>query len=175
MTQREVAIFAGGCFWCMVHPFDQWEGVESVISGYIGGHTENPTYKEVCTGLTGHTEAVQITFDPTKISYSRLLDIYWSVSDPTDSGGQFVDRGSSYRPGIFYTSDEQKVLALASKEALEKSGRFEKPIVTEITPAGPFYEAESYHQDFYKKDPRHYQRYRQASGRDEFIEKHRVK
>ncbi|MCW6662718.1 peptide-methionine (S)-S-oxide reductase MsrA [Aerococcaceae bacterium NML160702] len=162
---KEIAILAGGCFWCMVHPFDQWDGVESVVSGYTGGHTVNPTYKEVCSGTTGHTEAVKITFDPEVISYEKLLDIYWAISDPTDSGGQFVDRGTSYRPGIFYTNEAQRQKAEASKAALEASGRYDKPIVTEITEAGPFYDAEDYHQDFYKKEPAHYQRYRSSSGR----------
>ncbi|MGY4105096.1 peptide-methionine (S)-S-oxide reductase MsrA [Ignavigranum ruoffiae] len=162
---EEKAIFAGGCFWCMVHPFDQWDGVISVVSGYTGGHTENPTYRQVCSGETGHTEAVEITYDPSKISYEKLLEIYWQVSDPTDAGGQFVDRGDSYRPVIFYTTPEQKQLAEASKKALSQSGRYDQPIITPIEPAGPFYPAEDYHQDFYKKDPVHYQRYRSGSGR----------
>lgn len=162
---EEKAIFAGGCFWCMVHPFDQWDGVISVVSGYTGGHTENPTYRQVCSGTTGHAEAVEITFDPEIISYDKLLEIYWQVSDPTDAGGQFVDRGDSYRPAIFYTTEEQKQLAQASKEALSKSGRYDRPIITPIEPAGPFYPAEDYHQDFYKKEPVHYQRYRSGSGR----------
>lgn len=162
---EEIAIFAGGCFWCMVQPFDQWEGVIKVTSGYTGGHTENPTYKEVCSGLTGHTEAVEIIFDSNIITYEQLLDIYWQISDPTDLEGQFVDRGSSYRPTIFYTSQDQKLKALASKQALIESGKYQKEIVTPIEPAGPFYPAEEYHQDFYKKEPIHYQRYKQASGR----------
>lgn len=161
----EKAIFAGGCFWCMVHPFDQWQGVEAVVSGYTGGHTKNPTYKEVCTGTTGHTEAVEITFNPEIIDYDKLLEIYWQVSDPTDAGGQFVDRGSSYRPAIFYTNERQKEQALASKAALAASGRYTKPIITPIEPAGPFYPAEDYHQNFYQKEPVHYQRYRSGSGR----------
>lgn len=174
MSQKEIAILAGGCFWCMVKPFDQWDGIESVISGYTGGHVANPTYKEVCTGTTGHTEAVQITFDPTVISYSEILDIYWQIMDPTDAGGQFVDRGSSYRPEIFYTSPEQQEIAEASKVALDQSGRYDKPIVVPITKASEFYEAEEYHQDFYKKDPEHYARYSQASGRVAFIEEHKA-
>ena len=116
---QERAIFAGGCFWCMVHPFDQWEGVLSVTSGYTGGHTVNPTYKEVCSGTTGHTEAVEIVFDPEVISYNQLLEIYWQVSDPTDAHGQFVDRGNSYRPAIFYTTPQQSEKDQASKEALQ--------------------------------------------------------
>lgn len=151
----------------MVKPFDQWEGVHSVTSGYTGGHTVNPTYEEVCSGETGHTEAVKIVFDPSKISYEQLLDIYWTISDPTDADGQFINRGSSYRPGVFYLNDEQKAKAEASKRALDQSGRYDKPVVTEITAAGPFYDAEEYHQDFYQKDPEHYQAYRIRSGRDQ--------
>lgn len=170
MTEK--AIFAGGCFWCMVHPFDQWEGVERVTSGYTGGHRPNPSYREVCTGLTGHTEAVEIVYDPEKISYDQLLDIYWSSMDPTDAEGQFGDRGPSYRPVIFYTSEDQKERAQASKEALEASGRFDGPIVVPIEAAQPFYPAEDYHQDYYKKQPDHYQRFAEASGRKAFIQRH---
>lgn len=165
-NQQETAVLAGGCFWCMVKPFDQWDGVHSVTSGYTGGHTVNPTYEEVCSGETGHTEAVKIVFDPTIISYDELLDIYWEISDPTDAGGQFVNRGSSYRPGVFYLTEEQKLKAEASKKALDISGRFDKPVVTEITSASTFYGAEDYHQDFYQKQPEHYQAYRVRSGRD---------
>lgn len=165
-NQQETAVLAGGCFWCMVKPFDQWDGVHSVTSGYTGGHTVNPTYEEVCSGETGHTEAVKIVFDPTIISYGELLDIYWEISDPTDAGGQFVNRGSSYRPGVFYLTEEQKLKAEASKKALDISGRFDKPVVTEITSASTFYGAEDYHQDFYQKQPEHYQAYRVRSGRD---------
>ena len=150
----------------MVHPFDQWDGVHSVTSGYTGGHVENPTYEAVCSGETGHTEAVKIVFDPSVISYEKLLEIYWSISDPTDAGGQFINRGSSYRPGVFYLTPEQQATAEASKAALDQSGRYDKPVVTEITAAGPFYDAEEYHQDFYQKDPEHYQAYRVRSGRD---------
>lgn len=164
--QQETAILAGGCFWCMVNPFDQWDGVYSVTSGYTGGHVVNPTYEEVCEGETGHTEAVKIIFDPTIISYEEILDIYWSISDPTDADGQFINRGSSYRPGVFYVSEEQKGKAEASKAALNHSGRYDKPVVTEIIAAGPFYDAEDYHQDFYQKEPEHYQAYRVRSGRD---------
>lgn len=168
---QEVAIFAGGCFWCMVHPFDQWPGVISVESGYTGGHVMNPSYEQVKTGMTGHTEAVKITYDPAIISYQKLLEVYWSVIDPTDLAGQFVDRGSSYRPEIFYTTPEQKELAEQSKEHLDLSQRFSKPIVVPITEATEFFVAEDYHQDFYKKNQTHYQRYRQGSGRDQFIER----
>ncbi|MBG9984262.1 peptide-methionine (S)-S-oxide reductase MsrA [Aerococcaceae bacterium DSM 111022] len=169
----EKAIFAGGCFWCMVKPFDQWDGVESVISGYTGGHTENPTYREVTSGMTGHTEAVEITFDPEQISYDKLLEIYWNSMDPTDANGQFGDRGSSYRPVIYYTTQEQQQEAEASKKSLDESGRFSAPIVVPIEPAEPFYEAEEYHQDFYMKEPDHYNRYAHGSGRVAFIERHK--
>lgn len=156
----------------MVKPFDQWPGVTTVISGYTGGHVPHPTYEAVCSGQTGHLEAVQITFDPNKISYAQLLDIFWQQIDPTDAGGQFADRGSSYKTAIFYHNDEQKGQAEASKQRLAQSGRFNRPIVTPILPAGPFYEAEDYHQDFYQKNPGHYQRYRQGSGRDQFLLQH---
>lgn len=169
----ETAIFAGGCFWCMVKPFDQWEGVESVISGYTGGHTDNPTYHDVTTGTTGHTEAVKITYHPDKISYETLLDIYWSSMDPTDARGQFGDRGSSYRPVIYYTTEEQRVAAEKSKLALGQSGRFKRPIVVPIEPAVTFYEAEDYHQAYYLKNPDHYNRYAHGSGRVAFINKHK--
>lgn len=169
----EKAIFAGGCFWCMVKPFDQWDGVESVISGYTGGHTENPTYREVTSGTTGHTEAVEITFDPEQISYDKLLEIYWNSMDPTDANGQFGDRGSSYRPVIYYTTEEQRQQAENSKKVLGESRRFSAPIVVPIEPAEPFYEAEEYHQDFYLKEPDHYNRYAHGSGRVAFIEKHK--
>lgn len=174
MAAKEKAILAGGCFWCMVKPFDRWDGVESVISGYTGGHVPNPTYEQVCTGLTGHTEAVEITFDPSIISYEKILEVFWSVMDPTDSSGQFGDRGSSYRPEIFYTTPEQKEIAERSKVTLDNSHRYDAPIVVPITPASTFYPAEEYHQDFYKKDPAHYERYSVGSGRVAFIEKHRV-
>lgn len=168
----EKATFAGGCFWCMVKPFDQYDGIISVISGYTGGHTENPTYKEVCSETTGHYEAVQITFDPAIYSYQRLVEIFWQQIDPTDPGGQFYDRGSSYRTAIFYHSEEQRKIAEQSKDQLAVSGRFTKPIATEILPAKPFYPAEEYHQDYYKKNPLHYNRYRIGSGREAFIQSH---
>ena len=152
----ERAIFAGGCFWCMVEPFETMEGVESVLSGYTGGHTENPTYETVCMGGSGHTEAVEIIFDPSKISYETLLEIYWQQTDPTDAFGQFQDRGESYRPVIFYLDETQRVLAEKSKEALANSGIYPDPIVVTIEPAKPFYLAEEYHQAFYKKDPARY-------------------
>ncbi|EPB7531785.1 peptide-methionine (S)-S-oxide reductase MsrA, partial [Listeria monocytogenes] len=153
----EKATFAGGCFWCMVKPFDTQPGIEKVVSGYTGGHTVNPTYKEVCSGTTGHTEAIQITFDPAVFPYEKLVEVYWQQTDPTDAAGQFVDRGDSYRPVIFYHNEEQKEIAEKSKAALDASGRFKKPIVTEIAKAETFYPAEEYHQDFYKKEKAHYE------------------
>lgn len=171
-SKYEKAIFAGGCFWCMVHPFDQHDGIESVISGYTGGHTENPSYEEVKSGQTGHTEAVQITFDPEVITYEELVDIYWQQTDPTDAGGQFADRGDSYRPVIFYQDEYQRQIAEQSKKDLANSGRFEEEIVTQIEPAQTFYPAEEYHQDFYQKNPDHYSQYRQLSGRQPFIDKY---
>ncbi len=149
----ETAIFAGGCFWCMVQPFDSLPGIEKVRSGYTGGHTENPTYEEVSSHTTGHTEAVKIWFDPTQLSYAELVEIYWEQTDPTDAMGQFQDRGDNYRPVIFVADDTQRAIAEKSKAALAASGRFDAPIVTTIEDAQPFYEAEEYHQDFYKKDP----------------------
>lgn len=144
----ERAIFAGGCFWCMVQPFEEQDGILSVRSGYTGGHTENPTYEDVCGGRTGHTEAVEIIFDEMKISYADLVELYWAQTDPTDAFGQFEDRGDNYRPVIFYEDDRQKAIAEQSKARLEASGRFDRPIVTRIEPAQPFYEAEEYHQAF---------------------------
>jgi peptide methionine sulfoxide reductase msrA/msrB len=170
--RQELATFAGGCFWCMVSPFEEMPGIIQVVSGYTGGHKENPTYEEVCSGTTGHYEAVQITFDPDVFPYENLLDIFWRQIDPTDPGGQFYDRGRSYQTAIFYHNEEQKRKAEASKKALEESGRFDKPIVTEILPASPFYPAEEYHQNYHKKNPLHYKMYSRGSGREAFIEKH---
>ena len=149
----ETAIFAGGCFWCMVQPFDTYPGIEKVESGYTGGHVVNPTYEQVKAGGTGHTEAVRITFDPSVVSYADLVEIYWQQTDPTDAFGQFQDHGDNYRPVIFVKDEEQRAIAQASKDALANSGRFTDPIVTTIEDAQPFYVAEDYHQDFYKKDP----------------------
>ncbi|MFD1706688.1 peptide-methionine (S)-S-oxide reductase MsrA [Siminovitchia sediminis] len=168
----ELATFAGGCFWCMVKPFHEMPGIKKVISGYTGGTLANPTYEQVCSGLTGHTEAVQITYDPEVISYNQLLDMYWMQIDPTDAGGQFYDRGGSYRPAIFYHNEEQRLLAEESKKQLDRSGRFSKPITVPVEPAKPFYEAEDYHQDFYRKNPVRYQAYQHGSGRAQFIERH---
>jgi peptide methionine sulfoxide reductase msrA/msrB len=170
-TKDEKATFAGGCFWCIEHPFEKLEGVSAVISGYIGGRKKNPTYEEVSAGATFHFESVQITYAPSKISYLELLDVFWKQIDPTDPGGQFVDRGLQYRTAIFYHNEEQKNLAEESKDQLDKSGRFDEEIVTEIIKADLFYEAEEYHQDFYKKSPREYKAYRRGSGRDKFLER----
>jgi len=171
--RQEAATFAGGCFWCMVPPFENLEsgGVKEVVSGYTGGTTENPTYEEVSTGQTGYLETVQVRYDPAKISYEKLLDAFWHNIDPTDTGGQFVDRGRQYKTAIFYHNEVQKAAALKSKEELERSGRFKGPIVTDIRPATKFYPAEDYHQDYYKKSPFRYKLYRAGSGRDSFIEK----
>jgi peptide methionine sulfoxide reductase msrA/msrB len=170
-TKLEKATFAGGCFWCMEHPFDSLAGVTEVVAGYTGGHKADPTYQEVCAGKTGHLEAVEVTYDPSKIGYQELLDAFWRQIDPTDPGGQFVDRGSQYRTAIFYHNEEQKRLAEASRDELAKSGRYDKPIVTEITKAGRFYEAEDYHQDYYKQCPVRYESYRQGTGRDTYLKK----
>lgn len=172
MSEVQVATFAGGCFWCMVKPFEEELGIIKVVSGYTGGHKENPTYEEVCSETTGHYEAVQITFDSQIYPYEKLLDLYWQQIDPTDPGGQFYDRGRSYETAIFYHNDEQKVLAEESKEDLHKSGRFSKPIATKILPAAPFYEAEDYHQQFYKKNPSRYNSYSHGSGRETFKKSH---
>jgi peptide methionine sulfoxide reductase msrA/msrB len=165
------ATFAGGCFWCLESDFAKIDGVTEVVSGYIGGETENPSYHEVSLGGTGHAEAVQIHYDPDKITYRELLDIFWRHVDPTDAGGQFVDRGSQYRPAIFYHDAEQRRLAHASRQALAQSGIFEKPIATEIVEFTRFYPAEDYHQDYYKKNALRYELYRQHSGRDRFLTK----
>lgn len=172
MTQSiKKATFAGGCFWCMVKPFDQWDGIHAVVSGYTGGHLNNPSYEDVKQGNTGHLEAVEITYDENIISYQEILDIFWVQIDPTDDGGQFQDRGNSYRAAIFYHDYNQKQIADDSKEKLAKSGKFQKPIVTEILPVKPFFAAEEYHQDYYKKNKTHYEQDRAESGRDEFIAK----
>ncbi len=168
----EKAAFAGGCFWCMEPPFEKLDGVTQVAAGYTGGTTVNPTYEEVSAGGTGHLESIEVTYDPAKISYEKLLDVFWRQINPTDNGGQFVDRGSSYLSAIFYHSEDQKRLAEESKKRLEQSGRFaDKPIVTAIRPAGPFYPAEEYHQDYWKKNPIRYKFYRFNSGRDQYLEK----
>ncbi|MFB9769339.1 peptide-methionine (S)-S-oxide reductase MsrA [Lactiplantibacillus modestisalitolerans] len=167
----ETAIFAGGCFWCMVQPFDQQPGIESVVSGYTGGHVANPTYQQVKSHQTGHTEAVKITFDPAKISYAELVEIYWHQTDPTDAMGQFQDRGDNYRPVIFVNSPEQRAVATASKAHLQASERFSKPIVTTIEDAKPFYPAEAEHQRFYENNPVVYAA-QEAGGRADFVASH---
>ena len=162
---HRTATFAGGCFWCMEPPFDELPGVISTTSGYTGGQARNPTYEEVSAGRTGHTEAVEVVFDPARINYEQLLDVFWKNIDPITPNRQFCDIGSQYRSAIFYHGDEQKMLAEKSKRTLESSGRFDKPIVTEIHPAGPFYRAEEYHQDYYKKNPIRFNFYKFSCGR----------
>jgi len=168
-TNTAIAILAGGCFWCMEPPFEKLDGVLSVVSGYTGGHKENPTYREVCEGKTGHAEAIEITYDANIISYDQLLDVFWMNIDPTDARGQFVDRGSQYRTGIFYLNEEQKRQAEDSRKRLAESGRFDRPIVTEITEATAFYPAEDYHQDYYRENTVRYNVYRYNSGRDRYL------
>jgi peptide methionine sulfoxide reductase msrA/msrB len=169
LKNLKTATFAGGCFWCVESDFEKVDGVVQAISGYTGGQKPDPTYNEVSAGVTGHAEAVQVHYDPVKITYKDLLDVFWRQVDPTDAGGQFVDRGSQYRTAIFYHDEEQKRIAEESKAELDKSGRFSKPIITEIVPLSEFYTAEEYHQDYYNKNPRRYKFYRYGSGRDQFI------
>jgi len=166
-----VATFAGGCFWCMEPPFEKLEGVHRVVSGYSGGEIPDPTYEQVSSGATEHAEAVQVHYDPERISYRELLEVYWRQIDPTDAGGQFVDRGRQYRTAIFTHDPEQRRLAERSKAELEASGRFDGPIVTEIAPFEAFYPAEDDHQDYYEKNPLRYKYYRYRSGRDDYLEK----
>lgn len=167
----QTAIFAGGCFWCMQPPYDELPGVISTTVGYTGGDLPNPTYEEVSSGTTGHVEAVKIVFDPRKTSYKELLSVFWRNIDPTNDAGQFVDYGSQYRTAIFYLNEQQRKEAVASKKALEASGKFDGPIVTQILPAGEFYPAEEYHQEFYRKNPLRYKGYKVGSGRDSFLKK----
>ena len=162
----ETAVFAGGCFWCMEPPFEKLDGVHSAVSGYAGGRTKDPTYEEVSDGGTGHTEVVQITYDPKKVTYAQLLEVFWKNIDPTVKDRQFCDTGSQYRTGIFYASEEQKRLAEESKAALEESKPFKAAIVTEITALDTFYAAEEHHQDYYVKNPVRYGYYRKGCGRD---------
>ncbi len=161
----ETAIFAGGCFWCMVAPFDELPGISTVRSGYTGGHIENPTYEQVKSQESGHTEAIKITFDPAIISYAELVQIYWQQTDPTDAMGQFQDRGDSYRPIIFVKDTEQRIIAEASKKTLQSSGLYKKPIVTQIEHVVPFYDAEEEHQDFHKKDRLRYKQEKKERDR----------
>jgi len=167
----ETAIFAGGCFWCMEPPFEKLDGVVDVVSGYTGGDEVDPTYKQVSAGVTGHVEAVRITYDPALVSYSRLLEVFWRQVDPTDPDGQFVDRGAQYASAIFYLDDGQRELAERSKKELSASGRFSSPVVTQVVMAKRFYVAEEYHQDYYKKNPIRYKFYRAGSGRDRFLDR----
>ena len=167
----EVATFAGGCFWCMEPPFEKLDGVKSVVSGYCGGKEEDPSYDAVARGETGHAESVQITYNPKKVGYEKLLEVFWRSHDPTTDNRQFADVGSQYRPVIFYHDAEQKKLAEKSKKELDESGPFEEPIVTAIVPASTFWKAEMYHQDFYKKNPKRYKSYYRGSGRKAFLEK----
>jgi len=165
----KTAIFAGGCFWCMQPPFDQTEGVIKTSVGYAGGHDANPTYEEVSSGTSGHAEVIEVTYDPSKVSYEKLLDVFWKNIDPTTVDQQFADRGSQYRTAIFYVDGEQKKMAIASKEKIEKSGWYDRPIVTSIESAGKFYPAEDYHQKYYKKNAVHYEMYKEGSGRAGYI------
>jgi peptide methionine sulfoxide reductase msrA/msrB len=170
-ANTQAATFAGGCFWCTESDFKHVTGVLAVVSGYTGGERAHPTYRDVCTGQTGHAEAVQVFYDPDQVSYATLLDRFWRMIDPTDAGGQFVDRGSQYRTAVFYHDEEQKRTAEQSLAALNQSGRFSRPVVTAILPLTEFYPAEDYHQAFYRKNPGRYTSYRSHSGRDRFLER----
>ena len=169
VKKTKTAVFAGGCFWCMEPPFAGLDGVISVLPGYTGGDTPNPTYAQVCGGGTGHYEAVQIEYDPERISYARLIDVFFRQIDPEDAGGQFADRGTQYRTAIFYADAEQRESAIAALRALEKSGRFPKGIKTRILPAGEFYAAEEYHCRYFEKNPALYNRYKEGSGRAAYL------
>lgn len=169
--QEKVAIFAGGCFWCTEAGFEKLKGVRDAVSGYTGGHVKNPEYHQVGAGGTGHTEAVKVYYDPAVISYDALLYSFWRQINPTDNKGQFVDRGTQYRPEIFYLNEAQKQAAEKSKQALAESGRYKKPVVVAITKAGEFYDAEKYHQDYHKRNPLRYKYYRYNSGRDQYLKK----
>ena len=171
LSSLAVATLAGGCFWCVESTLEKVDGINEVVSGYTGGRIENPTYRLVGGGGTGHTEAVQVYYDPDKISYRGVLHYFWREIDPTDSGGQFVDRGSMYRPAIYYHNEQEKMQAIASRDALAASGRYDQPLTIEIAPAETFYKAEAYHQDFYKTNKNHYKIYRYGSGRDQFLKK----
>ncbi len=171
-TNTQTAIFAGGCFWCMEYPFEQVKGVTKVLSGYTGGHVKNPTYQQVSSGTTGHFEAIQVTYDPSQVSYEELLRVFWKNIDPTDAYGQFVDQGSQYKTAVFYQNQTQKALAEKTRKELADSKKFSRPIVTEILPASVFYPAEDYHQDFYKKSPVRYKSYSEGSGRKQFIQEY---
>lgn len=167
--RERLATFGGGCFWCMQPPFDHTPGVLRSAAGYTGGQKEDPTYEEVCTGSTGHLEAVQVVFDPEQVSYAQLLDVFWRNVDPMDPEGQFGDKGSQYRTAIFYHDDEQQRLAEESKKRIGESGKFARPIATAIRPAAAFYAAEEHHQYYYRKNAAHYGMYKEASGRAPFL------
>ncbi|MGE0269373.1 MAG: peptide-methionine (S)-S-oxide reductase MsrA [Candidatus Omnitrophota bacterium] len=168
-AQQETAVFAGGCFWCMEPPFEKIDGVIRVLSGYTGGKGEDPTYKDY--GRKGHMEAVEILYDPSRVTYTQLLDVFWRQVNPTDSGGQFCDRGPEYRPAIFYLNKDQELLARQSRDQFEKSRKFGRTITLELIPASKFYPAEEYHQDYYKKNPLRYKYYRFRCGRDQYLER----
>jgi peptide methionine sulfoxide reductase msrA/msrB len=170
-AETRTAVFAGGCFWCIQPAFDKAKGVIKTVVGYCGGTEPNPTYEIVSSEKTGYRESIQITYDPAKISYDQLLDIYWRQIDPTQADGQFTDIGPSYRAAIFYSSDEERKIAEASKEKLARSGKFNKPIVTEILPAMKFYPAEAYHQKYYQQNPEHFEAFEEGSGRVSFKKK----
>lgn len=167
----ELATFAGGCFWCMQPPYERLEGVISTTVGYSGGPEENPTYEQVASGMTGHAEAIQIEYDPEKITYEKLLEVFWMNIDPTQVNGQFADRGKQYRTAVFYHNEKQKELAEKSKAEMEKSGKFEGKIVTSIEPYRNFYNAENYHQMYYEKSPMHYYAYKKGSGREGYLKR----
>ncbi|MBT8355348.1 MAG: peptide-methionine (R)-S-oxide reductase MsrB [Desulfofustis sp.] len=171
MAKQQTAIFGGGCFWCMEPPFEQLEGVVEVVAGYTGGTEEDADYQKVSSGRTDHYEAVRVIYDPTKVSYKDLVETFWRQIDPTDDGGQFADRGSHYRTAIFYSTEEQRQIAEMSKKELDESEMFDRPVVTTIVPAEPFYVAEEYHQDYYLKNVLHYNMYKKGSGRQPFIER----
>ncbi len=171
VKMQAVATFAGGCFWCIESGFEKLPGVTDAVSGYTGGQTKNPTYEKVSAGTTGHTEAVQVYYDPSVITYADLLEGFWRQFDPTDGDGSFVDRGNQYRPGIFYSNEKEKKLAESAIKELAESGRYDKPIAVKVTELGEFYDAEDYHQDYHKKSPLRYKYYRYNSGRDQYLEK----
>jgi methionine-S-sulfoxide reductase len=166
----EKATFAGGCFWCMQNPYDELKGVVSTAVGYTGGHVKNPTYEEVCAGNTGHAEAIEVLYDPSQITYAELLNVFWKNIDPTTLNRQFADAGTQYRTAIFYHNEEQRQSAESSKEEMERSGIYDDPVVTEITPASTFYKAEDYHQKYYEKCPVKYKMYKSGSGREQYLE-----
>ncbi|MBL4904167.1 MAG: peptide-methionine (R)-S-oxide reductase MsrB [Desulfocapsa sp.] len=170
MAEERTAVFGGGCFWCMEPPFEQLEGVIGVLAGYSGGTKEDAHYDKVSTGQTDHYEAVEVRYDPQQIRYAELVEVFWHQIDPTDSGGQFADRGSHYKTAIFFKNDVEKATAVASKNTLQQSGLFDKPIVTDILPRKPFYPAEEYHQDYYRKNYSHYSSYKKGSGRQYFVD-----